>query len=107
MTTPNDVNSVFQTMLARFDPQAADGFDKVIQYDIDGANWHVVIKDGTCEVVEAEHDDPDVTLAMSEETFIAVMTGELDGTAAFMSGKLQASGDMMLTMKLAALFPEK
>ena len=107
MTTPNDVNSVFQEMQSRFNPQAADGFDEVIQYDIDGNYWHVIIKDGQCEIIAAEHDDPSVTLTMNEETFVAVMTGEEDGTAAFMSGKLKASGDMMLTMKLAALFPEQ
>ncbi len=37
---------------------------------------------------------------MTLETFEKMVKGELDGTSAFMQGKLRVAGDMGLAMKL-------
>jgi putative sterol carrier protein len=42
----------------------------------------------------------DCTITVSLETFEKLVKGELDGTAAFMQGKLRVAGDMALAMKL-------
>lgn len=42
----------------------------------------------------------DCTIKVSIENFEKMVKGELDGTAAFMMGKLQVAGDMSLAMKV-------
>jgi putative sterol carrier protein len=45
-------------------------------------------------------EDADVTLTADVDTFKAIMDGETNPTAAFMTGKLSVDGDMGLAMKL-------
>ena len=101
-----DILEVFNKMKSKFNADAAAGLDLVFQFDIeDGDTYHLIVKDGTCEVVEGANDDPDVTLIMDTATMTGVMSGEIDGMQAFMTGKLRAEGDMMLATKLNELFP--
>ena len=100
------VSEIIDSMKARFNAEAAAGMDEVFQFDLDDADsWHLVIKDGTCNMVDGSHDDPSVTLTMDSATMQAVMSGKMDGMQAFMMGKLRAEGNMMLATKLNALFP--
>jgi len=41
---------------------------------------------------------------MDSETLAEIVSGELDGMAAFMGGRLQAEGDVMLGTRLSQLF---
>ena len=101
-----DMNSIFTEMKSRFNADAAAGTDAVFQYEIsDGGEWFVTVQDGSCEVTEGNNDDATVTLRMDTETLEEVMSGETDGMQAFMSGRIQADGDIMLATKLAAIFP--
>ena len=50
-----------------------------------------------------EDKDADCTLSMSLETFEQMRSGEVDGTSAFMQGKLKVSGDMSIAMKLQSV----
>jgi putative sterol carrier protein len=102
-----DVKETFTKMPAAFNPGAAQGLDVVIQYEITGAGggiWHVIIKDGTCQVQEGTHDLPSVTLAMSAETWLGMVNKEVNGMQAFMSGQLKVSGDIMLAQRIEQLF---
>lgn len=45
----------------------------------------------------------DCTISVSLETFEKMIKGELDGTSAFMQGKLRVAGDMGLAMKLGPI----
>ena len=51
----------------------------------------------------AADGDADVTLSASAETFEAILSGDGNPTAAFMSGKLAVDGDMGMAMKLSSL----
>lgn len=46
--------------------------------------------------------DADCTMTASADTFRAMLDGDLDPTAAFMSGRLKVDGDMGLAMKLGS-----
>jgi putative sterol carrier protein len=51
----------------------------------------------------AADEEADVTLTASAETFEAMMTGDMNPTAAFMSGKLAVDGDMGMAMQLGSV----
>jgi putative sterol carrier protein len=102
----SSVNSLLEEMEKRFSPNAADGMDTIFQYDIsDNGSWQVEIKDNSCKVVEGTPSEPDVTLSMDIDTLASVLSGETDGMQAFMSGSIQATGDIMLATRLADLLP--
>lgn len=60
---------------------------------IDGKSTPNTVSDG-------EGKTADCTISVSLETFEKMVRGELDGTSAFMQGKLRVAGDMGLAMKL-------
>ncbi len=78
---------------------AGAGFDAVAKFVLEGAGALMVDGNGA----RAGDDDADVTLTASSDTFEAIIAGELDPTAAFMSGKLSVDGDMGAAMRLGAL----
>jgi putative sterol carrier protein len=73
----------------------------------DGTAKFVLTGEGSLVVDGAgarEGDDPaDVTLTAAPDTFQQIVAGDLDATAAFMTGKLQLDGDMSRAMQLASL----
>lgn len=54
-------------------------------------------------VTDGEGKTADCTISVSLETFEKMVKGELDGTSAFMQGKLRVAGDMGLAMKLGPI----
>ena len=101
-----DVAKAVEAMKAKFNPSAAEGLDLVFGFRIDDTqNFSLVVKNNTCELLEGENPDAQVTLVTDGETMEGIVSGETDGMQAFMSGKLRTEGDMMLAMKLSELFP--
>ena len=103
-----NVKDVFDKMSEVFDADAAQGLDVVFQFEIsgdDGGNWNIVVKDGTCEIMEGRHGEPTVTLSMSAETWLSMINKEINGMQAFMDGRLKAAGDIMLAQRVEQLFP--
>ncbi|WP_245601017.1 SCP2 sterol-binding domain-containing protein [Marinobacterium jannaschii] len=104
--TMADLNAIFTEMKTRFNADAAAGTDAVFQYVVDGdTHWSVAVADSECQIAEGTHDAPTVTLNLDSTTLTEVMSGELDGMQAFMSGRIQADGNIMEATKLALLFP--
>ena len=101
-----DVAKAVEAMKAKFNPSAAEGLDLVFGFRIDDTqNFSLVVKDNTCELLEGENPDAQVTLVMDGDTMKGIVDGSTDGMQAFMGGKLRTEGDMMLAMKLSELFP--
>jgi putative sterol carrier protein len=102
-----NVKGVFSMMPEVFNATAAQGLNAIFQPDITGergGTWNVVIRDGACQINESIHESPNVTLTMSAETWLGIVNRELDGMQAFLSGKLMASGNIMLAQRIAQLF---
>jgi putative sterol carrier protein len=94
----------FESLPARVDRSKAAGLTASYLFDIDGSGkWTVNVDDGRVTVREGE-EDADCTITSSEETFMKIVRGEQNPTAAYMSGKLRVSGDMGTAMKLQKLF---
>jgi putative sterol carrier protein len=105
---PTTVKEFFQLLPGRLDPDAAEDLDAVYQFDLSGAQggqYILMIREGACQVAEGMHADPHVVLSMAGEDCLKVLTGQLSGPAAAMSGRIKISGDIGLAMQLKALFP--
>lgn len=102
--TPQDI--IDQIPVA-FQPDKAQGLDATFQFDItgdQGGQWYMVIKDAQCLVSPGNATGANITVTMGDENFVKLITGRLDGTMAFMTGKLKLKGDMALAMRLSNLF---
>lgn len=102
------VDETFETMKRLFNPTAAAGFNKTIQWDIKGVQagkWAFKIADRTCQLIKGGVDKAHLTMSMSDQTWLAIAEGKLDPVNAFTTGKVKMSGDMMLAMCLQHLFP--
>lgn len=75
------------------------GFDGSAKFVIEGEGAIMLDGDGA----RAGDEDADVTLTAEADTFQSMMEGDLNPTAAFMSGKLSVDGDMGLAMQLGAV----
>jgi putative sterol carrier protein len=81
---------------------AANGMKAIIQYQLDEPMYQV-LEDGHLHVHEGVADNPDLTVKMSDETFVKFFRGELNSAMAFMTGKIKLKGDMTLAQHLASL----
>ena len=78
--TASTVQQIFSRMPANFDPEAAKGLNSVIQFNLTGegaAQYHAVIKDGTCEVNSGTHASPTMTLTMVAQDYADMVEGRL------------------------------
>lgn len=102
------VKEVFTKMPEVFNPAAAAGLNVVFQFHITGGeagDWNVTVKDSACQVSEGVSSSPTVTLTLADVDWLAICNKQLDGMTAFMTGKLKASGDIMMAQRIASLFP--
>jgi putative sterol carrier protein len=75
------------------------GFDGNAKFVIEGEGAIMVDSNGA----RAADEDADVTLTADTDTFQEMMSGDLNPTAAFMSGRLSVDGDMGVAMRLGAV----
>lgn len=66
--------------------------------------YYFKVENGQAEVSAGEISDAEATLTTDYETSTALSKGELNGTAAYMSGKLKINGDLMKLMQLQGMF---
>ena len=101
------VKESFDAMPSRFRSDKATGTSAVIQYDVSGeggGTWNAVIKDGACAVSPGAAQNPNLTLQISAQDWLDMLSGKQSGQMLFMSGKLKIKGDMGAAMKLQKLF---
>ena len=95
--------SLLRQLPTAFQPDAAGDTDCTVQFNV-SAPMHVVIRNGTCATREGTASSPDVTITMDDEDLVSLMKGELNGMTAFMTGKLQLEGDLMLAQRMFGFF---
>lgn len=92
--------SVIDEAVKALAAKLGDGFDGSAKFVITGEG--AVMVDGSGVRAAADGDDADVTMTASSETFQDILAGNLNPTAAFMTGKLKLDGDMGTAMKLGS-----
>lgn len=80
------------------DKVAASGFDRSVKFDMGD---EVIVIDG--QNVSTADAPADCTIRISKENFEELIAGELNPTAAFMTGKIKVEGDMSVAMQLSQL----
>ncbi len=97
------VNDIIRKMPAALNTDATFNFKSTIQYKITEP-MYLVIDNGTCTVHDGIAPSFNLALIMADDDLAALLTGELNGITAFMSGKLKVEGDMMLAQRLPNFF---
>ena len=96
----SDMSDIITAAVAALNEKLSGAdFDGSAKFHIEGEGSVRIDSDGAT----AYDDDADVTLTANAETFQAILDGEQNATAAFMTGKLSVDGDMGMAMKLGAV----
>ncbi|TMD99792.1 MAG: SCP2 sterol-binding domain-containing protein [Chloroflexi bacterium] len=89
-------------------PEKAGSTNATIVFDLSGeggGKWWVRVHEGKADSGKGEPpESPKLTLKASVDDWIKIMTGKLDGTSAFLQGKLKTDGDLSLAMKMPTMF---
>jgi len=91
----------------KIDPKKTAGMNATYQFVAagdGGGNWYVKITNGDTQVVEGMADSPTIVLTAASADWLDMMNGKMNGTTAFLTGKLKIQGDVSLAMKLESLF---
>jgi len=95
------MSNVIDTAVAALNEKmGGNGFDGTAKFVIEGEGGIIIDSDGA----RAGDDDAEVTLTASADVFQAIMEGEQNPTAAFMTGQLTVDGDMGKAMALSGVF---
>ena len=93
-------NAVIDAAVSAISEKISGGFDGSAKFVIEGEG--AVIVDGAGVRAAEETDDADVTMTADSDTFQDILSGDLNPTSAFMTGKLKLDGDMGTAMKLGS-----
>ena len=87
-------------------PAPIAGMHTVFQFEIDGEVYQVQMKEGEAKVLPGAPETPECTLILSNDNFHKFLAGKLNGTMAFMTGKLKVNGDMAKALKLESIIKQ-
>jgi putative sterol carrier protein len=100
------VDTIEKRVAAEADPAKIKGINAVFQFELTGDGggiFHAWVADGKVEIIEAQHENPNLTVIMPLDDFEKLMAGQLSAASAFIAGKLKVKGDMSLALKLQHL----
>ena len=93
------MSDVITEAVAALNEKMDGGFDGTAKFDIEGEGAIMLDSAG----VRAADEDAAVTLSADVETFQQIMSGDLNPTTAFMTGRLSVDGDMGQAMALGSV----
>ena len=105
---PTNISSVqdyFDTLDARFVPDASKGVDAIYQFEFDVGTWHVHVNDGAMNINQGAHTDPASTIQAKEADWVKIINGEMNGLRAVMTRKMKVSGNISAARKMQKIFP--
>jgi putative sterol carrier protein len=80
------------------------GLRATYRFDVAGAgSWRVAVDDGAVAVSESDAA-ADCVIAVPEDLFLRIVSGQQSPMGAFLMGKIRVEGDAALAMRLKDLF---
>ncbi|TDB85812.1 SCP2 sterol-binding domain-containing protein [Actinomadura sp. KC216] len=103
------LRKIFDAIPTMFLPEkAAREKLSVLQYEIttpDGPRkYFIKVENGTCESGEGSANDPTASLTVDFPDFLRIITGNLAGMQAYLSGKLKITGDTLFVNRFEGWF---
>jgi putative sterol carrier protein len=102
---------MFSAMAARFNPDAAAGFEGRIVYELGrqatGApplRWTIEISGRRAHARRGARDDPDVRLRVTLADFVRIGAGTIDPATPVLQGRASFQGDFGLVVRLPEMF---
>jgi putative sterol carrier protein len=94
-------------LVERFRPEEADGFSAIYQLNLsgdDGGTWYLSVANRQCSLDTGISSHPDVTITVSAQDWVDLLSGKLDGYTAFFQGRVDVQGDLALVLRLQEMF---
>ena len=104
------LDEIFRRMGEHVNPDAVKNIEAVIHFKVldhpDGGHDHyeVIVEGGNVETSDSPSRDPKVSFAIGPVDFLRLVSGNAQGPALFMSGKLKIEGDLMFAAQVTGLF---
>ena len=94
-------------MADALDPDAAQ--DCVVGYEIESGDgtyaYRIEVRGHDVQAERRSPTDARVVLQLSIPDYLRLITGLLEGTEAFMSGRMKIRGDLMFAPQIGRMFP--
>jgi putative sterol carrier protein len=101
------IPQIMESIPRYFVPERAKGVDAVVNFHLtgdQGGDWAVTIREQQCTVSRGGDPHPRLVFSADAQDCLDILSGKMDGTRAFMQGKLRLQGDMSLAIRLASFF---
>ena len=103
----SEITKVFEEMNGRITDEKAKKINSTYLFDIggdDGGKWFADLTKSEPPYIEKKDGEAKCTITVPKpEDWVAIATGKMNPTSAFMQGKIKVKGDMSLAMKLQTL----
>ncbi len=102
---------IFAGMANAFDTEKGADLDAVIRWEVDSGTerqetWDLVISGGrahSARIRREETAEPRTTIGLDRPTLLELATGILNAPQAYLAGRVQMQGDVMLAQRLSTL----
>ena len=98
-----DIPSMMEKFKPLMTPELVSKTGLVFSIDFGNSVWSFDLKDSGSIAIDSNLE-ADVLFEMNEDTFVKIVKGEIQSTAAFMAGQMKIKGNIMEAMKLESLF---
>ncbi len=104
--TDSGMAAFFAGMAKQYKPKAIPGLKAILQFNFEKENYYLIINENECKAYKGTHLKPTLTIITSEDIWMKISTGELDGAKALIKKLFKFEGDFNILMNMSKIFSE-